>query len=220
MTKKVLIIITERDRGDMGRLPDGSKDIPDGLCHVTNLIEKVAALDGVEVETLFYADVTPEAIDAIAPEYVIGSGRLADGPISDIPRLYEGFLAFLRSNTKYPYLGICFGHQLLGVAFGVGDRHMCDVGKQGEHGYTNIEINPCDRLFRDLKSPINCMESHGDEIDAVPEDFTLIAWTDACCRNAIAHKTRPVYGLQFHPEFYNDEHPDGKVLLENFLELR
>lgn len=220
MAKKVLIIITEADRGDMGLMPKGSKDIPDGTCHVSNLISQVAALPGVEVETMFYADVTPAAVDAVAADCIIASGRLKEGTLEEIPVAYASFLDFLRHNNKYPYLGICFGHQLLSLAHGVEIRHMSEDLTKAEAGYTKIDIQPCAALFRDLASPICCMESHHDEISAVPAGFQLVASTAVCERQAIAHQSWPVYGVQFHPEFYSAEHPDGMVILQNFIGLR
>ena len=220
MRKKVLIIITERDRGDMGLLPDDSiPGVKNGTCHVSNLIDQVAALPGVAVETLFYADVTPDAVDAIQPDYIIGSGRLADGLITDVPVDYKAFLDFLRNNHKYPYLGVCFGHQLLGMAFGAKDDRMSPDGSKSEMGYMQIDIKDCDILFRDLKSPICCMEAHHDELKTAP-DFEIVASTKTCPIQAIRHLSQPLFGVQFHPEFYAPEYPDGRIVLENFLGLR
>ena len=53
----------------------------------------------------------------------------------------------------------------------------------------------------------------------LPEDFDLPAGSDECKVQVIKHRTRCVYGTQFHPEIYDDSHAHGKVLLENFSRI-
>ncbi len=53
----------------------------------------------------------------------------------------------------------------------------------------------------------------------VPPGFTLLALNDVCRIQAIKHESRLVYGVQFHPEAYTEEHEDGKVLLTSFFRM-
>src|SRR5947209_12446157 len=57
--------------------------------------------------------------------------------------------------------------------------------------------------------------SHGDQVDAVNGDFLALAATDTCPIAAVRHFSRPVYGLQFHPEVSHT--PEGAKVLRNFL---
>jgi len=219
--KKVLIIINEGKRGDMGLIPDNLvPEIQNGTCHVSKLIDQVSALPGVEkVETIFYADVTPQAIEELDPDAVIGSGRDKGCPLSDIPAVYKGVFDFLRGDTRYPYLGVCFGHHLLGMAFGGAAARINEDLKTSELGYHSIRSLAYDSLLRDLKTPIRCMELHYNELKSAP-GFKLFASTDTCPIQGIRHPAQPLWGVQFHPEYYSAEYPDGKIILENFLGLR
>jgi GMP synthase (glutamine-hydrolysing) len=88
-----------------------------------------------------------------------------------------------------------------------------------EYGYTEIEILQPDPLFEGLGDPPVLWESHFWEVEAVPPGFTLLATTDTCRVQALKHDERLLYSTQFHPEAYNDEHPDGKLLLANFFRI-
>jgi GMP synthase (glutamine-hydrolysing) len=57
--------------------------------------------------------------------------------------------------------------------------------------------------------------SHGDQVDTVSGEFQSLAHTKTCRHAAVKHRTRPLYGLQFHPEVTHT--PDGKTILANFL---
>jgi GMP synthase (glutamine-hydrolysing) len=54
---------------------------------------------------------------------------------------------------------------------------------------------------------------------ALPEDFVRLAASEICAIEAMRHRTRPLYGVQFHPERYTDDHPDGRAILANFFRL-
>ena len=58
-----------------------------------------------------------------------------------------------------------------------------------------------------------------DILRRLPEEFDLLASNDACCVQAIKHKSRLLYGTQFHPEHFDVGHPDGEKILRNFFSL-
>ena len=58
--------------------------------------------------------------------------------------------------------------------------------------------------------------AHGWELAEVPDGFGLYSSTDMCTIQMIIHDDLPVIGTQFHPEYWTDEHPEGKRLIENF----
>src|SRR5712692_2341302 len=111
--------------------------------------------------------------------------------------------------AQFPILGICFGHQLIGAAFGVG---MSDLG----HTVRRFEpVNILDHhpLFNGLPSTITVAESHRQALDNVPEGFLRLAESATSRVEVICHQSLPIYGLQFHPERADEDHPDGQTLL-------
>ena len=62
-------------------------------------------------------------------------------------------------------------------------------------------------------------EAHYWEVKAPPAGFQVLAASDLCGIQALAHQDRPLFGTQFHPEAYDAAHPDGRRLLENFFRL-
>ncbi len=121
----------------------------------------------------------------------------------------------LARNAPFPILGICFGHQLIGAAYGVG---MSDLG----HTVRRFEpVNILDHhpLFNGLPPTITVAESHRQALDNVPEGFLRLAESATSRVEAICHKSLPIYGLQFHPERADEDHPHGRTLLRNMVQL-
>jgi len=112
-----------------------------------------------------------------------------------------------------PILGICFGHQLIAHLFGA----EIQKGASGEYGISQITIDKDHDLFRGIPKQIKVWESHFDEIKSLPDEFEILAHSDSCKIEAYAHKTKPLYGVQFHPEVWHTEH--GEKILENFIKL-
>ena len=99
---------------------------------------------------------------------------------------------------KRPFLGICLGHQLLAEA--VGGRVA--LGKTPEVGALQImktEAGRRDPLFAGVPDPINVLQWHGAEVNALPEGAEVLARSDACEIQAFRFGDR-AYGLQSHVE--------------------
>lgn len=114
------------------------------------------------------------------------------------------------STFEKPLLGICFGHQLLGMTFGAG------ISRQKEdRDWQTIEvIEPC-VLFENLEPTFQMMEDHCESI-SIPPNFILSATSDACVNETMFHQNKPLFGIQFHPEVSGE---NGIHLLENFVKL-
>jgi GMP synthase (glutamine-hydrolysing) len=56
-------------------------------------------------------------------------------------------------------------------------------------------------------------------VKELPKGFRRTASNATCAIQAMEHTERPLFGVQFHPELFNEEHPAGKTVLKNFLEL-
>ncbi len=113
-------------------------------------------------------------------------------------------------NTELPVLGICFGHQLLGIHFGSFGARMSE-----DRDWQTIEIFEEDDLFKRLPKELNMMEDHCETI-SIPVDFKLLGSSDACVNEAMRHKTRKLYGVQFHPEVSGNH---GFQIFQNFVDI-
>jgi GMP synthase (glutamine-hydrolysing) len=74
-------------------------------------------------------------------------------------------------------------------------------------------------LFAGLGRRPTFFQSHYWEVKERPAGFEVLADSELCAIQAIAHKERPLYGVQFHPEEYERAHQDGQKVLENFFRL-
>ena len=111
-----------------------------------------------------------------------------------------------------PVLGICYGQQLLCSL--LGGRVSPATGRR-EFGHAVLR-NPGGELFQGLPGgDLRVWMSHGDAVDALPRDFEVQARTDHAPFAAIRHATKPIYGIQFHPEVHHT--PQGRAILRNFL---
>jgi GMP synthase (glutamine-hydrolysing) len=110
-----------------------------------------------------------------------------------------------------PVLGICYGMQLACQALGVEVR----PGASREFGRAVVRIHEANGLFAGVPSETVVWMSHGDQVKTVDGGFVSLAATDTCPVAAVRHSTRPIYGLQFHPEVSHT--PQGARVLHNFL---
>ena len=121
----------------------------------------------------------------------------------------------LVKGADLPFLGICFGHQLIGSAYG---SEVVDLG-HNVRAFKEVKLLGSDLILDGLPSLISVSESHRQAIVTVPEGFRHLATSATSQVEAIGHKSRPIYGLQFHPERADEEHPHGRIILQNFLKL-
>ena len=146
----------------------------------------------------------------------------------------EGVRESLRiiRETDIPTIGICGGHQHIGFAYDAPSKPLGQLpegmedpnpnfgaGMAKEVGFMHVDILKPDPLFEGLGDRPVFMESHWWEVQDVPPDFEHLASTDLCRVQAFKHKSRMLYGVQFHPEAYDEENLDGKTLLGNFFRL-
>lgn len=119
---------------------------------------------------------------------------------------------YLEKST-IPILGICVAHQFIALHYG-GTVGPCGVP---EYGKVELVIDDSDELFKGLPDRFQGWLSHNDEIKSVPDEFSILAHSNNCKVQAIKSKTKPIYGVQFHPEV---EHTDyGEDIFKNFLGL-
>ena len=114
-----------------------------------------------------------------------------------------------------PILGVCYGMQLIVEKFG-GELRS---GESREYGRAPIKIQKnltgvAAKLFESLPDEHNVWMSHGDDVKALGDSFKLAASTENGVAAAIFHESRPIAGLQYHPEVHHTEF--GLELLKNF----
>jgi GMP synthase-like glutamine amidotransferase len=114
-----------------------------------------------------------------------------------------------------PFLGICFGHQLIGAAYG---SQVVDLGYD-VRAFKDVKLLGSDPILDGLPRSIRVSESHCQAIASVPEGFRHLAESATSQVEAIGHKSLPIYGVQFHPERADEKHPHGRIVLQNFLKL-
>jgi GMP synthase (glutamine-hydrolysing) len=121
--------------------------------------------------------------------------------------------AFLDLNV--PILGICYGLQELAWRL---DPKNVIAGTEREYGHADLNIqhigNDVDRLFNGLEKDMTVWMSHGDKLSQLPQGFHAIATTQNSPFAGIAHESKPIWGIQFHPEVTHT--PRGVKLIENF----
>jgi anthranilate synthase component 2 len=114
-----------------------------------------------------------------------------------------------------PIMGVCLGHQSIGQAYG-GDVVRA---KTLMHGKTSLIQHTGKGLFLGVKNPFTATRYHSLTVlrDTLPDSLEITAWTDDGEIMGLQHKTRPVHGVQFHPESIATE--CGHDLLANFLAI-
>ena len=181
-----------------------------------NLVQRLGEMDPqIDVQVFRNDQITTSEIEALGPSHII----ISPGPCTpneagvsvDVVRAFHG---------RVPLLGVCLGHQSIGAATG-GTIVRAD---QLMHGKTDRIHHSGQSVFRGLPNPMTATRYHSLVIhsDTLNPEFEIIAWADSPTGTpeimAIAHRSFPTIGLQFHPEsFLTDRGPD---LLRNFLELK
>jgi anthranilate synthase component 2 len=120
---------------------------------------------------------------------------------------------------SFPLLGVCLGHQAIGEALGGkvvrADRLM--------HGKTTDVVHDGGGVFQGIPSPLTVMRYHSLVIapETVPADLEVCGWSGDRPEGqeimAVRHRSRPIHGVQFHPESVGTRH--GRQLIANFLGL-
>jgi len=109
-------------------------------------------------------------------------------------------LVVLLSFSRIPILGICFGFQIMTVAYGGKIRKM----DKKEFGVRNLNINGSSKLFNNLDKNINVYVSHNDCLDKLPLEFEIIIKDNFNIIQCIQNKNLLRWGVQFHPEALDD----------------
>lgn len=174
-----------------------------------NLYQMIAEVNG-EPPTVVHNDLDWEALDTLVFDNVVispGPGR---------PERNDDFGICRRAieEMQVPLLGVCLGHQGLGHVYGA----KVVLAPEPIHGRTSAVHHDGSALFAGIPQGTEVVRYHSLMLAAgLPEHLEELAWTPDGIIMAIRHRTRPLWGVQFHPESIGTEH--GARLLTNFRDM-
>jgi anthranilate synthase component 2 len=174
-----------------------------------NLVHYLNEL-GAETRVVRNDTLTADEAFALKPEAVL----LSPGPCT--PNEAGVCLDLISSAPDdLPILGVCLGHQSIGQAFG-GEVIRA---KALMHGKTSEIHHEGKGVFSGLKSPFTAARYHSLSVrrETLPDVLEITAWTDDGEIMGFQHRSKPIHGVQFHPESIATE--GGHQLLSNFLDL-
>lgn len=119
------------------------------------------------------------------------------------------------AETETPLFGVCLGHQTIGQAFGgTVVRHSEIV-----HGKMGTITHKGRSVFKGLPSPFEATRYHSLVVDreSLTDSFDITAELEDGTIMGLQHRTKPIHGVQFHPESIASEH--GHAMLKNFLDM-
>jgi len=178
-------------------------------------VQNIEKSIGQSVEKIDYNEPDLHArVIGSGPDLVIltGSSSLLSKPRTR--ELFQPEMDLVRK-AEFPILGICYGHQIIGSAFGA---PMRDLG-QMLRGYEKVSVVMKHPLFDGLPGELVVAESHRQELTRVPDEFQLLGRSMTSRVEAMSHNSKPIYGVQFHPERSNADHKHGRMILTNLIRI-
>ena len=140
------------------------------------------------------------------PKAIILSGGPSSVNDSNAPRFDKKIL-----QSKIPFLGICYGLQLLIKEYG----GNVSSKESGEYGYADIIVKRKNRLFEGIKIKSKVWMSHGDQVDKIPEGWNILALSSNNIIAAVSNQEQTRFATQFHPEVAHTQ--QGRKMISNFL---
>ncbi|HEX8708170.1 MAG TPA: gamma-glutamyl-gamma-aminobutyrate hydrolase family protein [Pyrinomonadaceae bacterium] len=186
-----------------------------------------AALERLRPDLQFvvesFKEVSLERVEELRPAHIILSGQ--SHPWEEYTEESLAGVFDVIRNARQPILGVCGGHQQIALAYGsrvaVMRRLEPGEGYEGclrERGFFDVETDG-EGIFSGLPRRFPVWHSHYDEVKELPRGFRRTASNETCAIQAMQHTTRPLFSVQFHPELFDEEHPHGQRIVENFLSL-
>jgi GMP synthase (glutamine-hydrolysing) len=180
--------------------------------------------EDVEILTEPFHAVSLKRVNELEPSHIILSGQ--SHPWEDYSSDSLAGVVEVITQARQPTLGVCGGHQQIALAYEAKVDLMGRVepgegyeGAKRERGYFPIDTNG-EGIFAGLPKSFDVWHSHFDEVKEIPHGFVATASNETCPIQAMQHLSRPLFGVQFHPELFDEDHPHGRRIIENFLALR
>jgi anthranilate synthase/aminodeoxychorismate synthase-like glutamine amidotransferase len=175
-----------------------------------NLVQALGKLDR-DVEVARNDRFDPEEIAARRPSAIVVSP--GPGRPERAGRTFEMIAAAERG--EIPLLGVCLGHQAIAAFHG----GCVERAPAPRHGKTSPVFHDGSPLFAGMANPFEAGRYHSLVVreEGLPEELAVTARTRDGVVMALSHRSRPVFGVQFHPESVLT--PEGETLLANFVAL-
>lgn len=151
-------------------------------------------------------DISIEKIKEKNPKGIIFTGGPSSVYGKDAPMCDKEIF-----NLGIPILGICYGMQLMSHVLG----GTVSRANAREYGTTAVSIDNSSLLFKGFSDTNDCLMSHFDFVETVPEGFENIGSTPHCPNAAMQNVEKKFYGIQFHPEVNHTV--NGTQIIKNFL---
>ena len=173
---------------------------------VFNVEQYLRELTDEEVRCVRNDKITLDEIRRLNPSKIV----LSPGPKH--PQDSGICLEILKSDITAPILGICLGHQAIGLVYGAKIKRL----ERPYHGKTSlIKVSRKEPLFTGLPDEFEVMRYHSLYVDELPSNLQATAMSEDGIVMALSAKDRPIFGIQFHPESYFTQY--GKKIIENFI---
>lgn len=176
---------------------------------VFNIKTMLNQLTNDEIAVYRNDKITLDEIKRLSPNAVI----LSPGPKH--PKDSGICLEIFKARLNVPVLGICLGHQALGLCFGAKIQRLKEVAHATS---SQISLIAQSELFREFPKDFSVMRYHSLEVVDLPSELEALAYTKDKVLMAMRHKDLPYFGVQFHPESYFSEY--GLKIFENFLKFK
>lgn len=189
---------------------------------IKDALERLRPQEQIVVE--HYPHVSLERVAELNPSHIILSGQ--SHPWNTYTPASLGGVFDVIRHARQPILGVCGGHQQIALCYGstVDIMKRVEPGTTGyegcikERGFYDVETDG-NAIFANLPRTLSVWHSHYEEVKALPENFKRTASSHTCRIQAMQHTTRPLFSVQFHPELFDEQHPHGQRIIENFLSL-
>lgn len=173
------------------------------------------------IEKIVHTNVTVFLNDAFDLEQLGAFDKIVLSPGPGLPQNAGKLMQLIDVyKDKKSMLGVCLGHQAVGLYFGGKLKNLDTVfhGIQSPISVTNAEFNNTQSIFKNIKQPMQVGRYHSWVIDAAHLPNELIVTAKDIDGNimAIQHKSLDITGVQFHPESIMT--PDGEMLIKNWIE--
>ena len=174
-----------------------------------NLFHLLGEVNGDEPIVVRNDELSWDEVAALAVDNVV----ISPGPGRPEHRRDVGVSLDVLRRAEVPVLGVCLGHQALAHVAGGAIDHAPTV----MHGRLSEIHHDGHGLFAGIPQGFAAVRYHSLAVGAVPATLRVTAWTPEEVVMGLAHRSRPLWGVQFHPESISTEH--GGALLRNFRDL-
>src|SRR5215213_1807186 len=174
-----------------------------------NLFHLLGEVNGEEPIVVRNDELSWEEVAALRVDNVV----ISPGPGRPERERDVGVSLDVLRRARVPVLGVCLGHQALAHVTGGAIEHAPEV----MHGRLSTIHHDARGLFAGIPQGFAAVRYHSLVAGACPAELRVTAWTPDGIVMGLEHRTRPLWGVQFHPESISTEH--GRTLVRNFRDL-